>query len=88
MQSVGLLARALELDWVATTMSSWNPGVTRLVNPPRATVSDLPRGATLGAPHDGAQQRRVLEATLALLAQPAPIPLVKLTEHWTPEDAP
>ena len=28
-------------------------------------------GATLGQPHDVAQQRRVLEATLALLAQGA-----------------
>ena len=75
------------MDGVATTLCSWNPGVTRLANPPRATVSDLSRGATVGAPHDTAQQRRVLEATLALLAQPAPIPQVKLDERWSPDDA-
>ncbi len=66
---------------MATTLTSWNPGVARLVNPPRATVTELKRGATLGKPHDVAQQRRVLEATLALLAQDAPAPLVKLDEH-------
>jgi hypothetical protein len=38
------------------------------------------RGATLGKPHDAAQQRRVLEATLALLAQDAPLEIVKLDE--------
>ncbi|HEX9921870.1 MAG TPA: hypothetical protein VGD99_04345 [Anaerolineae bacterium] len=48
--------------------------------PPRATVSGLMRGATLGKPHDAAQQRRVLEATLALLAQDAPLEIVKLDE--------
>jgi hypothetical protein len=65
---------------IATTQSSWNPGLTRLVGPPRATVSGLMRGATLGKPHDAGQQRRVLAATLALLAQDAPLEIVKLDE--------
>ena len=65
---------------IATTLTSWNPGLTRLVAPPRATVTRLPRGATLGRPHDAVQQRRVLEATLALLAHPAPVPVVTLDE--------
>lgn len=77
---MGLIARALELAGVATTTTSWNPGVTRLINPPRATASNLNRGATLGEPGDSAQQRRVLEATLALLAQDAPVNLVRLDE--------
>jgi hypothetical protein len=68
---------------VATTLSSWNPGLTRLVNPPRATLTDLPRGSTLGTSGDSAQQLRILRATLGLLAQPAPLPLVKLEESWT-----
>lgn len=44
----------------------------RLTAPPRATLTQLDRGATLGRPGAPAQQRRVLEATLALLEKPAP----------------
>lgn len=77
---MGLIARALELSGIATTLTAWNPGVTRLVAPPRATLTNLNRGATIGQPHNTAQQRRVLEATLALLAQDSPVPLVRLDE--------
>lgn len=48
--------------------------------PPRAAFTRLARGATLGRPGDAAQQRRVLEATLALLARPAPLEPVQLDE--------
>jgi hypothetical protein len=68
------------MEGVATTLTSWNPGVTRLTMPPRATFSKLARGSTLGRPGDTAQQRRVLEATLALLAKPAPLAPVYLEE--------
>lgn len=78
---MGLVARALELAGVATTLTSWNAGVTRLTMPPRATFTRLARGATLGRPGDSAQQRRVLEATLALLAQAAPITPEQLDER-------
>jgi len=54
--------------------------MTRITLPPRATFTKLGRGATLGQPHDTAQQRRVLEATLALLAQDAPLEPVYLDE--------
>lgn len=77
---MGLIARALELEGIATTLTSWNPGITRLTVPPRATFTRLARGATLGQPHDTVQQRRVLEATLALLAQDAPLEPVYLDE--------
>jgi hypothetical protein len=78
---VGLVSRALELHGIATTLTSWNGGVTRLTMPPRATFTRLARGSTLGAPGDRAQQRRILTATLALLAQDAPIAPVQLDEH-------
>ena len=65
---------------IATTLTTWSAGVTRLVAPPRATLTGLARGATIGQPHDAAQQRRVLAATLALLAQDAPLDLVRLAE--------
>ena len=79
-QSVGLIARALEMEGIATTLTSWRSGITRLAGPPRATFTKLARGSTMGQPGDTAQQRRVLEATLALLAQDAPIEPVILDE--------
>ncbi|MEP7189606.1 MAG: hypothetical protein ABI901_10490 [Roseiflexaceae bacterium] len=63
-------------------MTSWNAGVTRLTMPPRATFTKLARGATIGQPGDHAQQRRVLEATLALLAQDAPLEPILLDEAY------
>ena len=77
---MGLLARGLEIEGIATTQTSWNAGRTRLSNPPRATLSKLRRGATMGKVDDIAQQRRVLDATLSLLAQDAPIEPVYLDE--------
>ncbi|NQU31262.1 MAG: hypothetical protein HQ525_11395 [Anaerolineae bacterium] len=68
------------MDGVATTLTSWSMGFTIPTMPPRATYTRLARGATLGQPHDAAQQKRVLEATLTLLAQDAPLKPVKLNE--------
>jgi len=65
---------------IATTLTSWNAGVTRLTAPPRATFTRLDRGATLGRPHDFVQQRCVLDATLDLLAQDAPLKPVNLNQ--------
>jgi D-proline reductase (dithiol) PrdA len=79
---VGLVARLLEQEGIATALTSWSPGNTRNAAPPRATFTRLKGGATLGRPHDAAQQRRILEATLALLAKDAPLPYVKLDERW------
>ncbi len=68
------------MNGVASTLSSWNAGVTRLSGPPRATFTQLPRGSTLGHPGDEAQQRRILERTLELLRQDAPLEPVRLDE--------
>lgn len=78
---MGLIARALEMEGIATTLTSWNGGVTRLTAPPRAVFTKLKRGATIGKPHDVAQQRRILEATLDVLAQDAPIDPIYLEEN-------
>lgn len=77
---MGLVARALELAGIVTTLTSWNPGRTRPTAPPRATFTRLTRGATLGRPGDEAQQARVLDATLRLLGDPAPLDPVRLDE--------
>jgi hypothetical protein len=67
------------MNGIATTLTSWS-GLIRRAAPPRATVTRLNRGSTLGQPDDAAQQRRVLGSTLALLAQDAPVPLLRLDE--------
>lgn len=75
------MARALEEAGIATTLTSWNAGVIRLVKPPRGTITSLKRGMTLGHPHNEDQQRRVLIKTLGLLEQKAPLELVRLDEE-------
>ena len=77
---MSLLCRALEIEAIPATMTTWRDGVPRLSKPPRVTFTKLPRGSSLGLPHDEAQQRRVLEATLALLEQEAPIDFITLDE--------
>lgn len=78
---MGLIARGLELNGIATTLTSWSAGITRRVMPPRATYTRLARGSTLGQPHNVEQQKRVLKSTLALLAQNAPLEPVMLDER-------
>jgi D-proline reductase (dithiol) PrdB len=80
-QSVALTARALELNSIATTFTSWNMGIARLTAPPRATISKFNRGSALGQPGAAGQQRRVLEATLSLLQHDAPLELVTLEQE-------
>ena len=65
---------------IATTMTSWMAGRMAAIKPPRATVTKMTAGMTLGHPGDGAQQRRIITATLALLAEPAPLPIVRIDE--------
>jgi hypothetical protein len=77
-QSAGLIARALEVNGIATTITTNNGKYIKLTAPPRATISNLQPGCVLGNPQDHAQQRRVLEATLALLEQDAPLEFVEL----------
>jgi hypothetical protein len=73
------------MNGIAATLTSWRAAVTQLMKPPRAAYTELVRGATIGAPGDKAQQRRVLEVTLGLLAQDAPVDPVYLDETPRPE---
>lgn len=68
------------MNGIASTLTTWNVGRARPTAPPRAVFTKLNRGASLGKPHDPAQQRRILSATLALLAQDAPVDIVRLDE--------
>jgi hypothetical protein len=47
-----------ELNGIATMRASWNADETRLVSPPRATLTCLARGATQGRSHDTTAQQR------------------------------
>lgn len=77
---MSLLSRALEREGIPAAMTTWRDGVPRRAKVARVTFTKLPRGASLGAPHDEAQQRRVLEATLSLLEREAPLDPVVLDE--------
>ena len=70
----------MEISGIPATLTSWSGALGKLTNPPRITLTKLPRGATMGNVGDKAQQRRVLEATLALLEQEAPLKAVRLSE--------
>ena len=56
---MGLAARALELNGIASVVVAWNGGRVRLVNPPRVLITRLERGVAFGAPGDAAQQRQI-----------------------------
>ena len=75
-----LISRALEVNKIAATLTTWNAGLLYLTAPPRATATRLKRGSTLGKPNDPAQQRRVLQATLDLLALQTPQSIVRLDD--------
>jgi hypothetical protein len=77
---VGLIARAVEQFGVATTIATWNGDRTWLTKPPRVLFVKTARGSTLGAPGNAAQQRRVIEAALALVERDAPLEPVVLDE--------
>lgn len=77
-QSAGLIARALEVNGIATTIITNNADLTKLTAPPRATITSFSSGSIIGNPHDHVQQRRVLETTLDLLEKNAPLDFVTI----------
>ena len=61
------------MEGIATAVVGWNVGRLRLASAPRMAITRLSRGLAFGRPGDKMQQCRVLEATLALLEEDAPI---------------
>lgn len=68
------------MERVKTTLTSWNSRSIHSVLPPRATLTSLKRGMTLGHPNAQEQQNRILVETLNLLSQDAPLNPVLLQE--------
>lgn len=66
-QTVGLLAGALERANITTTSVSLLHEITLVIHPPRALFVPYPMGFPLGAPHNPALQHQVIAAGLALL---------------------
>jgi hypothetical protein len=66
-QTVGLLAAAIERAGITTTSISLLREVTEVIRPPRALFVPFPLGYPLGAPNDAALQHRVIAAALRLL---------------------
>jgi hypothetical protein len=77
-QSAGLIARALEVNGIATTIVTNNGPSITLTAPPRAIITSLPSSCVLGKPNDHQQQCRTLETSLALLEQNAPLDFVQI----------
>jgi hypothetical protein len=72
------------MNGIATVVVAWNAGLIRLVSAPRVVITRLTRGMVFGQPGNVAQQRRVLDAALALLEQDAPLEPVYLDEGPEP----
>ena len=69
---MGLIARGLETNGIATVVTSWKAGIIRAVRPPRALLTNTERGSTMGNAHDSVGQARILSAALELFRQDAP----------------
>jgi hypothetical protein len=64
---VGLIARALEEQGIATVCVVMNRDITENVKPPRALFVRFPYGAPLGPAGDATTQMAVIRAALKLL---------------------
>ncbi len=66
-QTVGLLAAAIERAHITTTSVSLLREITSVIQPPRALFVPYKMGFPLGEPNDSSLQQQVIMASLALL---------------------
>jgi hypothetical protein len=84
---VGLVARHLEANGIATVTFSCARDITEAVLPPRAVFLDYPLGSTCGRPNDSANQRAVILAGLRLLETGrTPGEIVDLPFEWSADE--
>lgn len=74
-QTVGLLAAAIEREGIATVCITLLRDVTETNRPPRALFVPFPLGFPLGRPHDAELQTDVMCRALALLGR-ADVPVL------------
>jgi hypothetical protein len=66
-QTVGLLAGAIERENISTTSVSLLREITSVIQPPRALFVPYKMGFPLGEPNNAPLQHQVIAASLALL---------------------
>jgi len=77
------MARTLEAANLSTVLVTMMPYWSKKVGVPRTLAVEFPFGHTLGAPHDGPQQKRVILEALSVLAEaPEPGVIVHSKENW------
>ncbi len=85
---MGLVARHLEANGIATVTFSCARDITAAVLPPRSVFLDYPLGSTCGRPFDRANQRAVILAGLHLLETGrTPGEIVDLPYVWSADEA-
>ena len=75
-QAVSLIAAELERQGITTVCIILLREIAEKVRPPRALAVPFRHGFPLGAPHDPALQRSVVEAALSLLPR-NDVPLIE-----------
>ena len=75
-QTVGLIAAAVERVGISTVSISLLRQVTEVIRPPRALFVPYPLGYPLGAPHNSALQHQIIAAALSLLKK-TNVPLIE-----------
>jgi D-proline reductase (dithiol) PrdB len=78
-QSIGLLARAIELAGIPTMTLTVVRDVTESVRPPRAALYDGELGSVAGKPNWPEHQRRILDEALRLIEPMDQVGIRKLT---------
>lgn len=76
-QSAGLVARALEVNGIATTLTSWDAEIIDKIAPPRTYITRNSPDLSMQGSKVLANHQKVLRATLALLSKKSPIKLFR-----------
>jgi len=82
---VGLIARALEEQGIATVCVVMNRDITENVKPPRALFVRYPYGAPLGPSGDAVTQMAVIRAALDLLVSATRPGIIAVSDIDWPE---
>ncbi|MGH9104029.1 MAG: hypothetical protein ACRDYD_13770 [Acidimicrobiales bacterium] len=82
-QAIGILARVIEAEGLATVTLSSCRDITESVRPPRAAFLDFPLGNSAGRPKHPEEQRRILTDALRLAEEAtSPGEIVDLAYTW------
>ena len=85
-QSVGLIQRAVEAAGISTVSITLVESMTKKVKPPRALAVPFGFGHPLGEPNNPELQHAIITEALALLADDAPPPILKVVDTFGVEN--